>query len=214
LTDTLDTASDITIFAPSNLAFAAIGGTAANLTTAQLTDILSYHVINGTIAYSSSLGNGSVATLGRDNVTITVTDGAVFVNGARVINADVLVAGGVMHVIDSVLNPANATAEADPSATTGVAQFSGAVSGSSIALTTGLPTATTTYSGLTATTDDVAQGYETQTGGAVGTGAGGSQPTGGSGGSGSSSSSGMAALPTGAIGAAALFGGVALLASF
>lgn len=98
LLTTLSDASDLTIFAPSNAAFAAIGSAAGNLTTKQLTSILEYHVINGTVAYASDLGNGSVATLGGSDVKITVEDGAVFVNSARVINADILYAGGVIHV--------------------------------------------------------------------------------------------------------------------
>lgn len=86
LTNTIDMASDITVFAPSNEAFQAIGSAAANLSMQQLMGILEYHVINGTIAYSSSLGNGSVMTLGGKNLTVTVEDNAIFVNGARVVN--------------------------------------------------------------------------------------------------------------------------------
>lgn len=218
LVDTIDGLSDITIFAPSNSAFAAIGSAAGNLSVKQLTSILEYHVINGTIAYSTSIGNGSVTTLGGQKVTLTVEDGAVFVNAARVITADILVSGGVVHVIDSVLNPMNTTAKPMPNESMAAVQFAGASSVSSNPLTSGVPTPSTTMSGLVATTDNVASGYPKQTQGPVGTAAGGS-PTGGSGsggsgGSGSSSSTGMAALPTGAIGAAALFGGAALVANW
>lgn len=212
LLQTLESAGDLTIFAPTNAAFSAISSAAGNLTAQQATSLLEYHVINGTVAYSSSLGNGSVETVAGESVNITVEDGAVFVNSARVILADVLYAGGVIHVIDAVLNPNNATAP-EPDTTTAVAQFSGASSGTAVPYTSQLPSysASTTYSGLTETTADVAAGYETQTGnGAVGTGAGGSGNMGG----GSSSSSGMAAMPTGAIGAAALFGGAALVANW
>ncbi|KAK5167835.1 uncharacterized protein LTR77_007534 [Saxophila tyrrhenica] len=201
LVDTVDGLSDVTIFAPTNAAFRAIGRTAANLSTSDLTDILTYHVINGTVVYSADITEGSVTTLQGDDVEITVEDDAVFVNGARVILADVLVAGGVVHVIDSVLNPANATAEADPSATTGVVQFSGASSASATPYTSGIPTASTTNPGLTQTTNEVAA-------------TGGSGGNGGSGSGSSSSSSGIAALPTGAVGAAALFGGAAFLANW
>lgn len=96
----LETAQDLTIFAPSNEAFQKIGSAVGNLTTEQLTQILGYHVVNGTVAYSSGLMNMSVPTLAGPNVTITVVDGAVFVNSARVIIPDVLVANGVVHVID------------------------------------------------------------------------------------------------------------------
>jgi uncharacterized surface protein with fasciclin (FAS1) repeats len=76
---TLDTASDITVFAPSNDAFAAIGSAAGTLSTSQLASILEYHVISGTVAYSSSLGNGSVASLAGGDLNITVADGAMYV---------------------------------------------------------------------------------------------------------------------------------------
>ena len=215
LLTTLDAAPDITIFAPSNEAFEAIGSAAGKLSVSQLTSILEYHVINGTIAYSSSLGNGSVKTLGGTDLNITVEDGAVFVNAARVINADILISGGVLHVIDSVLNP-NGTAQPDPNSDTPVVQYSGVSSAPLGPLTSAIPPPSSTISALVATTDDVASGYKPQTGGAVGTGAGGTgAPTGGSGGgSKSSSSSAMAALPTGMVGAAALFGGAALVANW
>lgn len=216
LLTTLDAAPDITIFAPSNAAFEAIGSAAGGLSVSQLTSILEYHVINGTIAYSSSLGNGSVETLGGSSLNITVEDGAVFINAARVINADILISGGVLHVIDSVLNP-NGTAQPDPNSDTPVVQYPGASSASLGPLTSGIPAPSSTISALVATTDDVASGYKPQTGGAIGTGAGGaSTPTSGSAGSGgqSSSSSGVAALPTGMVGAAALFGGAALVANW
>ena len=216
LLTTLEDASDLTIFAPTNAAFEAIGGTAGNLTTKQAVSLLEYHVINGTIAYSSSLGNGSVKTVNGDSLNITIEDGAVFVNQARVILADVLYEGGVIHVIDAVLNPAN-TSEPNAGDTSPPVLFSGAASGSVVPYTSNVPafTASTTISGLTATTAEVASGYSTRSGGgAVGPGAGGATPTGGMGGSGSSSSSGMAAMPTGAIGAAALFGAGALVANW
>ena len=187
------------------------------LSTSQLASILEYHVINGTVAYSSSLGNGSVATLGGSDVNITVVDGAIFVNAARVINSDLLTSGGVIHIIDSVLNP-NGTAQPMPNSNKPVVQYSGASSAPLGALTSAIPAPSTTMSALVATTNDVAQGYSTVTGGVIGTGAGGtSKPTGGSGGGsggGSSSSSGVAALPTGMVGAAALFGGAALVANW
>lgn len=206
LLDTLNIASDVTIFAPNNVAFAAIGSAAANLSVKELTSILEYHVINGTVAYSSSLVNGSVKTLGGSTVDITIEGGAVFVNGARVINPDLLVSGGVMHVIDAVLNPNNKTSP-QPNAPSPVAQFSGASSASLPALTTGLPPASTTVSALVATTKDVATGYKPPKGGAKTTGGGGK-------GGGSSTSSGIAAVQTGMVGAAALFGGAALAANW
>ena len=185
LMDTVDYLSDVTVFAPSNAAFEVIGSALPNLTTDDLTSILTYHVVEGIVGYSTSLMNMSVPTVQGNNVTITVIDGDVFVNSARVIVADVLVANGVVHVIDNVLNPNNATATANPSQETGAPAFSGASSASSLPFTSGIPTPT-----ASAATESAP--------GATGA---------------SSSSSQAAAMPmkTGAMGAAALFGGAALV---
>lgn len=100
LVETLDTARDVTVFAPNNEAFQRIGSALSNLTTQQLTQILGYHVVNGTVAYSSTLMNQTVKSLSGQDLRITVKDGSVFVNSAKVVLADVLVANGVVHVID------------------------------------------------------------------------------------------------------------------
>ncbi|KAF4629444.1 hypothetical protein G7Y89_g8700 [Cudoniella acicularis] len=60
---------DVTIFAPSNAAFQNIGSALSNLTTEQLTGIVEYHVVNGTVGYSSSLSNETLTTLGGKQIT-------------------------------------------------------------------------------------------------------------------------------------------------
>ena len=55
----------------------------------------------GTVGYSSTLMNGTMLkTMAGNNVTISIDNGTVFVNSAKVILPDVLVANGVVHVID------------------------------------------------------------------------------------------------------------------
>ena len=49
LVEPVDSLKDVTIFAPSNEAFEKIGNTAAALPTTQLSQILEYHVLNGTV---------------------------------------------------------------------------------------------------------------------------------------------------------------------
>lgn len=101
LVDTVDEARDVTIFAPSNAAFAAIASAASNLSVEAAADILQYHVVAGSVIYSSLItGNTTLETLGGGNITISVIDGSVYVNSAKVITPDVLVANGVVHVID------------------------------------------------------------------------------------------------------------------
>lgn len=190
LVNFIDTTPDLTVFLPSNDAFGAIGSAAANLTMEQITSILQYHVVNGTVGYSTTLKNGSsIATAGGMNVTIRIEGSDVYVNSAKVIVPDVLVANGVVHVIDGVLNPMNATAM--PNTKTTAPAFAGASSASGVPFTSGVPTPTSVIG-----TQSAASAKSSATGGGS-----------------SSSSSGAAYMPqpTGAMGAAALFGGAAVL---
>lgn len=59
-------------------------------------------IIKGAVGYSSGLKNGTkLPTVNGAEVTITINNGMVFVNGAKVIIPDVLVSNGVVHVIDA-----------------------------------------------------------------------------------------------------------------
>ncbi|PBP21997.1 Fasciclin-domain-containing protein [Diplocarpon rosae] len=128
---------DVTIFAPSNAAFQRIGSAAASLTGATLTSVLEYHVVNGTVGYAGRLTNMSLPTLEGAQVKIEVGN-KVFVNSAEVVVTDMIVANGVLHVIDNVLNPANTTATPNPAATTQPVAFSGAASASYVPFTSGV----------------------------------------------------------------------------
>ncbi|KAI9870631.1 MAG: hypothetical protein M1830_004025 [Pleopsidium flavum] len=185
LVETLDTARDVTVFAPNNAAFQAIGSALPNMTTEELTRILEYHVCNGTVEYSSMLKNNTMLkTMNGDNLTVTMVNGTTFVNSAKVVMPDVLVANGVVHVIDNVLNPNMTMATPNPTASSQSAAFSGASSASNVPYTSGVATPTSVIMG----------------------GAGAAQSSAAGGAAKSSSKSG-AAMPmrTGAIGAAALF---------
>ncbi|KAL9083349.1 MAG: hypothetical protein Q9165_008549 [Trypethelium subeluteriae] len=108
LLETVNILPDITVFAPTNAAFAAINGTVASLTNTQLARVLEYHVINGTVGYSTLLTNGETISTLDNGLDVTITlpgNGSVKVNQANVVIPDVLVANGVVHVIDSVLIP-------------------------------------------------------------------------------------------------------------
>jgi hypothetical protein len=106
-------------------------------------------------------------TLAGEDLTITIDDeGAVFVNNARVINSDILIANGVLHVIDTVLNPAEADA-APPS----TEEEASATLGSVVPFTSGIEAETSVYSELTQTTSFVAAGLVTATPSSSSTGA-------------------------------------------
>jgi len=204
LTSTLDTAMDITIFAPSNSAFQEIATGLTKLNTSQLTDILEYHVMNGTVDYSTDLKNGSLMMMDGKNLTVRIENGTIFVNAARIINADILIANGVIHVIDSVLNPNN-TAGPNPTMTGVATAFSGASSGT-VPFTSGVTSPTSTNSALVTTNSAVAVSYSTTNSGFVGASSVVKSSS-------SKAAAAAMAMPTGAIGAAALFGGAAFLAN-
>lgn len=89
----------MTIFAPTNDAFAAVANVVAGLSTEQLTSILTYHVVQGTVAYSTTLQNTSITTLQGGSIRVSISGSNVFINSAQVVLADVLVSNGVVHVI-------------------------------------------------------------------------------------------------------------------
>merc|ERR1712039_870120 len=201
---------DEVLMIPGNLTSTAQNANlTGNLTMDMLADILSYHVIEGTVAYSSDLSNTSLTTLQGDEVEITIAKGSVMVNNATVPNANILFAGRVIHVIDQVLNP-NSSSSSNSSSSGSDNAFGATSSASEAPFTSGQPTQTTTYTELVTSTSQVIIS-QTPTGGAGGAGSG----SGNSDSSESMSSStdgAWIAKPTGAMGAAALFGGAAFLA--
>ena len=99
----------LTLFAPTDAAFAALpAGTVAALLadpTGALTQILLYHAVGAT-ALSTDLSDGQViATLNGADVIVTINANGVFINDAQVIVADIIADNGVVHVIDAVLLP-------------------------------------------------------------------------------------------------------------
>ena len=106
-----------TVFAPTDDAFAAAG---IDLTTydtdeknSTLSDILLYHVVLASVTASDLTDGMTAQALNGDDLSFTVTNGAVMVNDANVTTADVIASNGVIHVIDKVLMPPVGITEAD-----------------------------------------------------------------------------------------------------
>ena len=109
LVSTLQGTGPFTVFAPTDAAFTAAGIDLSSFDTdaenATLVDILTYHVVSGSVA-STALTDGLTATaLNGDNLTFTVNAAGVQVNDANVVTADVAASNGIIHVIDKVLMP-------------------------------------------------------------------------------------------------------------
>ena len=96
-----------TVFAPTDAAFDALPAGVLDALLAdpsgELTSILLYHVLSGTVL-STDLSDGQTATtlLGED-ITVTINGSGVFINDAQVIIADLVADNGVVHVIDAIL---------------------------------------------------------------------------------------------------------------
>ncbi len=108
-------AGSLTVFAPDNDAFTASGITSAvidGLTVAQLTDILTYHVLATKVPSGSVPVSDAVTTLQGQKLFASKNANGVFVNGVRVKTADVNASNGVIHIISSVLTaPTNTIAQ-------------------------------------------------------------------------------------------------------
>jgi len=113
LVETLSGEGPFTVFAPTDAAFTALAETfnvevTALLELQNLTDILTYHVVSGTVL-STDLTDGMEATaLNGGTLTFTVDSmgvevGTAAVGPAMVIVADIVTDNGVVHVIDAVL---------------------------------------------------------------------------------------------------------------
>lgn len=110
LVDALSAPGSLTVFAPTNAAFAALPpGTLEGLLadTDALTDILTYHVSSSYYPAEALLGQrGRVPTLQGGFIRVDATGGGVHLNrNTRVTTPDVFASNGVVHIIDRVLLP-------------------------------------------------------------------------------------------------------------
>jgi len=107
LAETLKGDGPFTVFAPTDAAFAKLpAGTVESLLNdkEKLAQILPYPVVPGKVM-SSDVTTGAVATVQGQSLNVVVDGGAVKVNDAQVVKADVLASNGVIHVIDTVVLP-------------------------------------------------------------------------------------------------------------
>ncbi|MEU9307273.1 fasciclin domain-containing protein [Streptomyces sp. NPDC048256] len=108
LVDTLNNAQNITVFAPTNDAFAKIPKSTLDKVLndkAQLTKILTYHVVGQKLT-PKDLENGSFDTLEKSKVTTSSSGESCTVNdSAKVVCGNVKTANAHVYIIDTVLMP-------------------------------------------------------------------------------------------------------------
>jgi uncharacterized surface protein with fasciclin (FAS1) repeats len=117
LAETLSGEGPFTVFAPTNAAFESLpAGTLDTLlkpaNKQQLADILTYHVVPGTVMAEDVVPgdvttvNGATFEVAAENGVVTITDGEG--GTAKVVTTDIVASNGVIHVIDAVLIPPTA----------------------------------------------------------------------------------------------------------
>jgi transforming growth factor-beta-induced protein len=125
LLEALNVEGPLTLFAPTNEAFAALDNeTVAYLLNdpAALAEVLLYHVYPG-IVLAQDLADGTVLTMANsmtttiamsptnanvtygDSTAALATEAGYYINDAEIVAADVLATNGVIHIIDSVITP-------------------------------------------------------------------------------------------------------------
>lgn len=110
LVTALSNAGPFTVFAPTNAAFDALpAGTVEGLMKdekkADLQNILQYHVTLSALNASSFVDGQTLGMVNGDNVTVSVKDRKVTLNGNAHIVASIPASNGMIHVVDAVLLP-------------------------------------------------------------------------------------------------------------
>ena len=111
LVETLKGKGPFTVFAPTDAAFAKLpAGTVESLLLPEnrekLRRILTYHVVSGAVKSDSVVTMTSAKAVSGDTITIRTMAGQVMVDNAHVTTTDIITSNGVIHVIDSVIIPA------------------------------------------------------------------------------------------------------------
>jgi uncharacterized surface protein with fasciclin (FAS1) repeats len=108
LVDTLNSASNITVFAPDNAAFAKLPKATLDKVLADkalLTKILTYHVADGRHTPGQLASGTEIKTLEGSMVTPAMMSGTYTVNQAHVVCGNVQTANATVYIIDTVLMP-------------------------------------------------------------------------------------------------------------
>lgn len=110
LTNTLKGQGPFTVFAPTDSAFAKLpAGTVENLLKPenkdQLTAILTYHVVPGSVMAADVVKLKQANTVNGKMLTVNVKGDNVMIDNANVTATDIAASNGVIHIIDRVMLP-------------------------------------------------------------------------------------------------------------
>jgi uncharacterized surface protein with fasciclin (FAS1) repeats len=108
LVDALSAKGQLTVFAPTDAAFAELGLNADNIGDVPLealTNILLYHVAKGRRMAADVIGSDQIRMLNGEFTMISLNEGMAYIDDSQIIATDVPADNGVIHVIDTVLQP-------------------------------------------------------------------------------------------------------------
>ena len=121
LTQVLKTAPNLTVFAPTDAAFAAMPAAEAQRLQsdrAALQKLITHHIINTRVDSSKIKGaKGPVPSVAGDQVLLDGSGDALKVDNATIVQPDVIASNGILHVVDQVLTPGAASASASDTGT-------------------------------------------------------------------------------------------------
>ena len=114
LEETLNGIGPFTILAPVNLAFNNLNAPdtfddlvkQSNKNT-KLSEILSYHILTGKKLLKDFRNGQKLKTVNGKDVDVTVLDGEVHINGAKILSRDKQGSNGVIHSINAVNMPSS-----------------------------------------------------------------------------------------------------------
>ncbi|OJI99440.1 hypothetical protein ASPVEDRAFT_515191 [Aspergillus versicolor CBS 583.65] len=102
----LGSTSSITLFVPTNDALSASLGSNVTVSESEATALADSHVISGSVAYSPRLVDGaSFQTANGRDITVTVDESGEVVlnNDIRLVQSDIIIENGVVHLINKPL---------------------------------------------------------------------------------------------------------------
>ncbi|PMB67290.1 Fasciclin-like arabinogalactan protein [Beauveria bassiana] len=176
----VDDRRNVTVFAPRDAAMDLVGGSLEAALQgrggkAALARVMGYHVVPGRILSSTDLVNGTVLTTlsggsnatsgsGSGNARLVVRQAGndKFVNSAKIVQPDILLANGIMHLVADVLNPDAPSATPDPTLASQPPVFPVSVASSPFAsalpCTSDCPTSTSAATASSTTTTTASSG--------------------------------------------------------
>ncbi|CAK1368270.1 hypothetical protein CB0940_11060 [Cercospora beticola] len=146
----LNDTKDVTIFVPANVAFETVSNAITSMSNETRLDLLKYHVLAGSVLpnggplYSSDFQDGAILPMhDGQNANMMFYPNSYFLNSARIVQADIMIYNGVIHVIDVLLDPDQKDTKPNPTSATQApvlaAQTDGSFNVSQAPFTTYLP---------------------------------------------------------------------------